>query len=425
MNIKYTALAGAIASVLGVSSAQALAPTATADVQLIQMGSSALANVIEQVFIDYCQAGTLSEYRNATTLDLAGYNNTSSGGNNYRNYFCTMGSNASIPASIRGKNVLYNERLTGGSVFGVNPVGASIAQTYMNFTGCVAVSGTAPAANYACSGSGTNLTSAVPDAGISDVEPALFVPPNLPTNFPSPLTSSQLAGLTIKPLVQQVFMVVVGDGVKANVTNLTPAQLTSIFTSQYTDWSSVSSAVSGPIVACARTAGSGTQAAFNALFLNNPCSPSGGLSLGGTVIQNASTSAVVGCVNGVGKKSIGIVARADGPTATDNYAAINISGVAPTAANSANGSYPYQVVTTLQWRSNTPAGLKLDLLNGLAGILSTPSSLATVNNGLPAASINALGDNGFAPDNPYVATNPVAYRSAPLNTCAPTQMLFP
>lgn len=425
MSIKNSVLAAAVASVMGASSAFALAPTTTPDLTVVQMGSSAVANVIEQVFIDFCASGTLSEYRNASTLDLAGYTNTATGGNNYRNYFCTMGTNAAIPSSVRGKNVLYQERLTGGSVFGVVPVGASSAQTIMPLTGCVAVQGAAPAANYACPAPAAGNT-AVPDAGVSDVEPALFVPPNLPAGF-SPLSAAQASGLTVKPLVQQVFQVVVGDGVKASVTNLSPAQLTSIFSGAYTDWGSINSALAGKaIVACARTAGSGTQAAFNAIFLNSPCSPSGGLPLGGAVTLNASTSAVVGCVNGVGKNSIGIVAKADGPTATDNYASVTIAGAAATAANGANGSYPYQVVTTLQYRSSTPAGTKRDLLDALAGILSTPSSLAVVNSGLPAgAALNALGDNGFTPDSPYVATNPVAYRSAPLNTCQPEQLLFP
>jgi ABC-type phosphate transport system substrate-binding protein len=425
MSINKSALATAIAAAIGASVMGAPSANA-APVSLTQMGSSAVLPIIEQVWHDYCVAGTLAEYRDATAATAAAY---TAGGGSYRIYTCTIATNATTTAaSIAGDTLTYNERGTGGSIFGVVPVAQSSAQTMMTTTGCTNVGAIAPAATaFACSPIST--TSVVPDIGISDVEPGLFYGsnPNLPAAFPTPLNAADQAKLTATPFVQQVFGVGVGSAVKASVTSLTTSQISSILNGTYSDWHEVNSAIAAgtAITVCERTPGSGTQAGANAIFLNNPCAPLGQLGSVGTAVLNASTSTLIACLNGNAGHAIGILGLADGPKAADTFALVSIGGTAPSASNAATGSYPYEVESTINTRAIASyTAEQQKLINALAGVFSDPASLSTVNTGLPAPAVNALSAN-YAPSTPYAATNPVEWGSRGGSTCAPYTLLFP
>jgi hypothetical protein len=416
MIIKKSAVAMAVASALGASSAFALPTNAAIDVQVIQMGSSAVFLPIRQVWADYCVAGTLTQYLSNDAAPAVA-------GSSYQDFSCTLSTKAPIPAALQGLNLLYLERETGGSVFGVNPVATSTPENYMNLSGCPSLaSGTS-----LCTFTGTSLTSAIPDVGISDVEPKLFIPPNLPTTFPNALTTAQLGNLHIDPLLQQTFAVGVGSGVSGIVKNISSSQVASLMTGGVTDWHTINQGIAAGTLAtvCLRTAGSGTQAAANALFLNNPCSPTGAKPLGAkpNIIFNSSTGAVLGCLDSH-PNSVGIFSLADGPGAADTFSVVSVDNVAASAANSAIGAYHYFVESTLQFRNSTPAGNQLTLLQTLAKILSTPADLALVNAGLPNAALNAEQANSAA-SAPYAAGNPVEWGTRGGSTCAPYGLTFP
>jgi len=139
-------------------------------------------------------------------------------------------------------------------------------------------------AQYAVSTTATE--NHIPDAGLSDEEMGLFVGVNLPTTAPNaPLTGADFTNTTRTPLYQNVFGVAINTRLSAALTTafgnqtITSAQVAAILAGTYTDWSQVcqinaSSAQvclpGGPITFISRSPGSGSKAAFNEYFLNNP-----------------------------------------------------------------------------------------------------------------------------------------------------------
>jgi hypothetical protein len=420
MNIKHTTIAAAVAAALGTSSAFGLGTGATIDITILQSGSSAVQPAIAQVWSDFCVPGTLTTY-------------VSSDGASFFDYSCTLKSVSPIPTSAQGKNLLYLETAAGGSVQGVNPVALSLGKLYNGLAGCASAS----SGTVTCTTNGDST--AIPDVGISDVEPALFVSPNLPSTF-GPLTSSQLGSLHVDSLFQQVFQVAVGNTVHGlGATNITSSQLASVMGGLITDWHSINQAipVGSKIAVCLRTAGSGTQAGANALFLNNPCAPSGLIGLGTStnLVFNSSTGNLVKCLDHTLTPAsaninpgyeLGILGLADGPKAGDAFTTISIDSVAPSIANAATGAYKYNVESTLQYRKslNTTTAQGA-LIVSLYKILSTPSSLATVNGGLPAPAYNAEQSSTATPSAPFAASNPVEWGTRGGSTCAPFQLNFP
>jgi hypothetical protein len=419
MSLKQTTIAAAVAAALGTTSAFALTTGTAIDITILQTGSSAVQPAIQQVWTDFCVAGTLTTY-------------VSSDGASYFDYSCTLKSVSPIPASAQGKNLLYEETTAGGSVQGVNPVALSQGHLYNGLGGCGAgvASGT-----VTCTTNGDST--AVPDVGISDVEPKLFVSPNLPTGFTA-LTTSQLGNLHVDGLFQQVFQVAVGTSAHAaGVTNITSSQLASVIGGLITDWHTIDQSVAAgtKIAVCLRTPGSGTQAGANALFLANPCAPAGEIPVGTTtnLTFNSSTGILKNCLNHTLTTNVnpgwelGILGLADGPKTGDTFTGITIDSVAANATNAAIGAYKYLVESTLQYRTSlnttTEPGA---LISALHTILSTPSSLATVNAGLPAPAFNAeQAPPTIAPSAPYAASNPVEWGSRGGSTCAPFQLNFP
>ncbi len=418
MNIKQTAIAAAVTAALGTSSAFALTTNAPIAITILQSGSSAVQPAIQQVWTDFCVPGTLTTY-------------VSADGASFFDYTCTLKSIAPIPAAAQGQNLLYEETAAGGSVQGVNPVALSQGKTYMNLSSC----GAGLASGTVTCGDNADAT-AIPDVGISDVEPKLFVSPNLPSGFTA-LTSGQLGNLHVDGLFQQVFQVAVGASAHtAGITNITSSQLATVLNGATTDWHTLNQAVpqGTKIAVCLRTAGSGTQAGANALFLANPCAPSGELALGTTanIVFNSSTGILKNCLNHTLASNVnpgwelGILGLADGPKAGDTYTGISIDSVAANAANAATGAYRYLVESTLQYRTslNTTTA-QGGLIVALHQILSTPSSLATVNGGLPAPAFNAEQSGTAVPGAPYAANNPVEWGSRGGSTCAPFILNFP
>jgi hypothetical protein len=348
MKLKSLVVACALACA---SQAQALPITTVPDVQIFMSGSSALQNAIGQIQNDLFVAGTEGVYFDGT--------GTVPNGGSYRAYFGTMKSGTTsagivIPASLAGKNVLIYNTGAGGSIKGVNPVALATPVTRLDLTTCVP---SVPAVIDSISGQNINVcpgtvTTAVPDAGVSDVEPALLKDINLTINAATALTTrtltataltpAQLANLVKVTALGQPMGIIVTSNATAGMLNLSKGQVKSLMDGNLNvyDWNQIDAAIPAgttSIVVCRRQQGSGTQASINAAIFGFPCStafatpatavannaplgvstpvPAGSY----VVVENSSSGALAACmtaaqngtmVNAVGKQAIDVTSGA-------------------------------------------------------------------------------------------------------------------
>ena len=318
--MKIKALSLAIASVVA-SQAHALAPSAfdSNTVEIYQSGASAQQNTMEALLTDFCQSGTLDTYAD--------------GADDFRNYFCTF-KTAGVPASLQGKNVVFYTRATGGSAWGVIPVGKNWNVRFMDLDACsyngsssqqtcaITTQSTALLPNGECPTDSADYSSAdqdtrcrVSDFGVSDVEPDLFVGNNLnpADGFISGLTSAEAASLTVSANYGVVFGFSVSNNVRdslidagfrieaptsgvvaANVVNvggtdyvanLSKTAIRSVMSGAITNWGQLDPsfangandiAFGGFMMSCRRAPGSGTQASAQIQFLDDHSGPKGG-----------------------------------------------------------------------------------------------------------------------------------------------------
>ena len=319
--MKLRALSLAVASIAA-SQAYALAPSAfdANTVEIYQSGASAQQNTMEALLTDFCQTGTLATYSDVN--------------DDFRNYFCTF-KTAGVPASLQGKKVVFHTRATGGSAWGVIPVGKNWNVKFLDLDACNYVAGntnhtctitnesTAVLPNGECPTDAGNYSSAdqdtrcrVSDFGVSDVEPDLFVGNNLnpADGFTSGLTAAEAASLTVSANYGVLFGVSVSNNVRdslidagyrveapagivsANivnvggtdyVANLSKTAIRSLMSGKITNWGQLDPsfangandiAFGGFMMACRRAPGSGTQASAQIQFLDDPChsGPKGG-----------------------------------------------------------------------------------------------------------------------------------------------------
>ena len=192
-----------------------------------------------------------------------------------------------------GKNVIMIDRVKGGSVFGVDPVARATAIESLKVTSACGATGSGTAATpYVCA-----VTPAaeymVPDAGVSDVAPALFQSPiNTEGETAAPaLNEAELADLAATPIYGLAFGVPVTKNVP--LVNLNKAAISAIMTGNIGTWNQVDAALAADdILVCRRVPGSGTQAVDNLYFGNYPCGtanvPADRDSAGGTWDRNQS-----------------------------------------------------------------------------------------------------------------------------------------
>lgn len=313
---KIHAIATAVA-LMAVGSAHALTPA--------QVDSARSAGTLKEIRIGGASALRLSiaayvkEICNPNTFHVF-FEGTSAQSTGYRAYSCNLASQQGNYAA--GTPVLVYKRDAGGSAQGVTPIALGALQAHMNVNAgvCSPVGlGATPAvdaavANYVCTGT----TDVLPDAGISDVEPALLqFSVNLPQGV-SALPAAAINNLNAGPLVQALFGVVVnkkayralqeaqgiigaGDPIRdvpADQATWTQADIDSIpsLPSQFVRGALTGSVIGGTPNAnarrgwnivipasvdanattktmniCRRVEGSGTQATTNAFFAGNPC----------------------------------------------------------------------------------------------------------------------------------------------------------
>ena len=300
----------------------ALSPTAAIDIQFFMAGATAQKNTFQNLLggaapqtvygFSYpavpaiCAPGTLDFFYDSAK------------GSNYRAYSCTLVVEGSLPTAMQGKglggkNILIHYRLLSGSWIGVGPLSRAQAVTRMavdgtcssSATGTAPVPTTFPLANlyntpsWIC----TNTTTAVPDVGVSDQEPAIFYAANAPNdghptnNTEIAIKSSDLANILSAPL-QGVQMNVIatkklinamqiaqGKGVTAAKSpvpdadrpNITSPQISALLTNNggayNVDWQPLvgTAGTNMPVHVCRRISAVGTQIAANSFWLNYPC----------------------------------------------------------------------------------------------------------------------------------------------------------
>lgn len=328
---------------------------------------------------------------------------------------------------------------------------------------------------------------AVPDAGISDVEPELLgasaseisrlnVQSQDAVIFGVPVTEALRNGL------QEAQGLTVGAEDEANMPSLSKGQLSSIFSGGITDWNQLVSgngtglpdAVSTPpsdsqVYVCRRVPTSGTQAAFETYMLRQRCMAGvgsfisgndGGIVGSGTANEGSGSGDMIACLNShdaanrwaVGMLSTEKMEVNSMPAVNDGdvWRFIKINEYAPTLLNVANGKYDFFVEQFIQWRNaasgNALSGLKVTLMGwgtgSFAPEVGSPSTIRALNNGFRHSwgdgGVMALITNGHVPTQPTpgapltdeaVRLNPVlASTHSPFgypNSCQPPIIYFP
>lgn len=387
---------------------------AAGTLKIYMSGASALKASIGGLFTQNCQAGTRTDY--LLTSDTA----------NYTIYTCTL--NATNDFGLGAINVAFQKRDAGGSGMGVYPVANSTAIAFINPTTC-----TGPASG---SGTCTGTTTIVPDAGVSDVEPAMFAAAaNTPPEFVGfPIASGTM---TVKPIVQTIFGLAVSTalytklqadqglaaGVRPSVSQAVVGQmLRSGYPYDTQAWklllpNSSDASVSSQVTICRRVNGSGTQAAANRFFLEYPfnsgasmepytagdsSTTSHGTSAGNLfVFEGSGTGNVKTCLssaNTAGGYAIGHVSLENAEETGWKF--VKINGQEPSREQAKIGKYAYFVESTCQIR-NAVTGTKATFLNAFCNGAASPTNLqqlaAATQNGVMTPPQNPACPGTVAP----------------------------
>ena len=434
------------ACVLAAGSAHALTPaqidTFRGDGSLKEIhiaGASALRLALGAAVQDICDAASFDVFFDSTA------------GSNHRAYSCLT--SVAVGSYPVGTKLLVTKRDAGGSARGVTQLATNpptpqeaILVTAAGATPCTPTGATLPLTiktpSYLCTGT-VNKAS---DAGISDVEPAML---QQTINRPDGVAAVDTSTLTVGSLVQGIFAPAVNNKLYfalqraqfpaetagktiADIDTLPQPSLStefirSVLTGQITGstggnkgWNvvvpaSVDPQVSGKTVnICRRTEGSGTQAASNIYFANNPCggalsglTPSGVTgSSGGTtgtlsvrtgltaVQEGASSGNVETCLATVDAAvvatdptdnaayGLAIIGRENDPVSTNkSYRFVKLDGVAPLRNEAKVGNYPMVYDATMQWNTAYVGAdaAKLSFLTALRNNTGRSSALAALD----------------------------------------------
>ncbi|MCV2354912.1 hypothetical protein LNV09_12170 [Paucibacter sp. B2R-40] len=340
-----------------------------------------------------------------------------------------------------GTPVLITKRDAGGSGQGVGPlITADATQTHMKVDAtCTTPAGSvSPATDiqkvgFLCSGTVAGLA----DAGLSDVEPSLL------ENTINGGLGRSVANLEAVGFVQNIFGVAVNknlylalqktqglvdptataiDESAAKQPSLPIPFVRGVLTGQLqgsttakkgwnlvVDAAADANAVNKKVNVCRRAASSGTQAAANAFFSQNPCGGGDKYPVAGPTATTGGTTGVLGALgsaaykadtstglvetclgttvqNIAGAYGLAVIGRENNPTPTVNgvvgdkgYRYVKLNNVAPERANVVDGSYEFVFESTMQWAksgANAPTGDKLTLLQLLRNNMGKATILA-------------------------------------------------
>ncbi|MBQ0928942.1 hypothetical protein [Ideonella alba] len=389
MNIRLIALA-ALAAV-GTAHATSLSPAqidAARGVDLKEVriyGASAQTPALAAYMADIC--GAMDTYRIGT---------------DHVAYACVTTKDAKTGSQgyAAGTKLLVVKRDAGGSAWGVTPVAAELPEKSLLVNVANCGTGYVPGGSTACLSTATQM--AVPHAGISDVEPALHVAPftvnkvkgvylNLPAGVddgglpwapPVKVTAMDTAalgqtafGVAVSPALYAKLQAAQGT---TGVPTVGRAQVAAVLAGYvraaagYAGWSALTGDVADDaktVVICRRTAGSGTQAASNAFFLEvgaltdtatgmlepltTATAPVNAFDTsipGVSVYHGSGTGNVLTCLttNPGSAYALGVVTGERDDSAT-TWKFVKIDNAEMTNANMRKGLYPFVYTSSMQW----------------------------------------------------------------------------
>lgn len=319
-------------------------------------------------------------------------------------------------------NLTFNYDNTTGSFLGIGPVSGNGDLTFrVNISTCGAgapatIGGKSVTVATGCSNEALKVR---PDMGNADVEPALFTGVNLPSGSNPAAADISAVGqfgvvfgiIASRPLyvaLQKDQGLAVGDlANELTAPTLSTTQVRSMALANAgplnTDWRIIfrnwqyttndhpsldateEGLVTGPVRWVRRVAGSGSQAAFNAYFMNNPCAgnaastPATALDSGATyfVQEFGSTGGVIGGVTSTTQFKAGLISRENNPTTLGDWGFVKLDGVYPNKLNAREGRYNYVVEQVLTKNSITDGDAnKLAFFNQLAESTGSPTVIA-------------------------------------------------
>jgi hypothetical protein len=394
------------------ASASTLAPSANAKtapaastVELFIAGAPSEQAVIASIAGDLFDPGTVDRFYDdgGKAGEWAGHDYTA-----YRGVVRGSGT------ELDGQRVTIHYRAKGGAIYGVNPVALALPIERMAIDGnCIDTDGNR---HWSCPASQTVL--AIPDMGLSEVEPKLFKGVNLPAGaeLPAELRRPLAAGESQRLALARPHAMVFGIAVnnRLPIANLAKTEVASILSGAERAANAAGGHAPTPLVLCRLANGSGVQAAANAYFLDNPCG-SGGLAAAttngnlanGPVVENASPNAVRNCLNesfANGLGAVGLLALADSPKPEDHWHFVALGGVSADVEQAAAGRYPWVAEVAYLWRAvdvaglPKPAGSQKALIDGIAQRAAEPGRLDALPGlvALPASRnpVTGAGGNG-------------------------------
>lgn len=374
--------------IVGSSSGSVLSASRTwdkaADVEIFLAGSSMQLPAIEAAVASWFVPGTMDVFMSDSAAN-AGM---------YRAYYGMVG--AGGVSGLLGKALLVHFSAKGGSYGAVASVARADSMPRMVVDKqCISANGTDH--HWQCPSDRTTL--AIPDAGLSDVEPLLHAGVNAPASARA-VTADEVVRLNALRVNAMVSGVVVSKSLKdAGLRDVSSTSLAKIFSGGATSgWHDINSALPAqPVIMC--RAADGAQPASNTLILNAGCSanslapkaefssiPVSGDTLGNPgllVVENATANELVACLNKAntggnftvagreiriapGSFAIGMLSTDHQPGATDQFDYIALDGMAPTKLNTMTGIYKQFTETWMQWRRVAVNGIAAPFGNTLA-----------------------------------------------------------
>ena len=261
------------------------------DMELFITGTNAEMDVVETSII--------SLFKNDSVLDIFYDDGGSPGdlvGNNYRAYLGVIGNSKN--KLLNGKKVLIHFSGDGGSYSGVGPLvfSTQIKKLVLD-EAC-----TDKDNDHIWSCPIENTKPAIPDAGISEVQPEYHTGENVPRDQIEPGVND-LKKLNKKIIFKGYYGIAATNSLmKSGIKTLSIEDIRKILSGDVTDWKNIDPKfMKKPVVICRMI--DGAQPAANAIFLNIPCNSEASsayetyLSSGYLVVENSTLQDLTECLN--------------------------------------------------------------------------------------------------------------------------------
>ena len=382
-------------------------------------GASAQDLGLRNVMRRICLPGTMTQY----TLS------------NQNAYLCSP--NSSQVSGVTG-NLLVLKSSVGGSGNGVGPVASAatnlafidMTAVFANLAVCnnaVVTAATPPVApdtiglpafqTRTCATAPTQ-TGTAPDAGISDVEPALLGATVAQSAALNAVGTNQLVfGIPVTLTMYRGLQTAQGlglDDTAANVPSLSRAQIANIFSGSITDASQLTdpngnALPSKPLLVAQRVPTSGSQAITEVFFLNRRCTPAGiafadpdatytvdaNAKAGCKAADvsspfraaNSGSGQVLNCLLGADESArwgVGLLSTESVPNsaAATGFRYIRVDGALPSLLDAALGKYTFVAEQSMQWKTTftlASAPTKFPVANYIRTNLGNPTVIKALN----------------------------------------------